>query len=293
MRSSTFWSPAVNSWVWRSWHGWRDTATFSQGKGRNTSGGGTGRHKTLPPHSRAALVWRMSLVNCFLQVPACRSKVMEATLLWDTANRHWMSSVFQNTSTGFKNMTITNAGPRSLSHLSFPALEQHWMKREQFLPSWHVLPVHWGGQIHLNPSTRSWQVPPWPQGFGEQSSISAMQSKERLSSTTKLAMAVTDKSDKWLLLLGFSLRNRRTTALLLGISRSSLISAKASFKNYSSVKRGSKHGGKVYPCGLFVSGSHIFIQQVPLKSFLNNMPEHYKNSAFCFFQDDFGYSFPW
>lgn len=169
------------------------------------------------------------------------------------ASRHWMC---QNSYTGFRNMTMTNAEPWSLLHLSLPALKQHWMKRKLFLPSWHVLPVHWGGQIHLNPSTRSWQVPPWPQGFGVQSSISAMQNKESLSSTTRLAMAITDKSDKWLLLLRFSLRNRRTTGLLFWISRLSLISAKASFKERSNVKRGFKALGEKFTlCSLFESGS--------------------------------------
>lgn len=40
------------------------------------------------------------------------------------------------------------------------------------LPNWHVLPVHWGGHTHLNPLTKSRQVPPWEQLFGEQSSMS-------------------------------------------------------------------------------------------------------------------------
>lgn len=75
----------------------------------------------------------------------------------------------------------------------FPTKSNTGRREKQFSPSWHVLPVHWGGQIHLNPSTRSWQVPPWPQGFGEQSSISVRQNKERLSSVTKQAMSVTDK----------------------------------------------------------------------------------------------------
>lgn len=36
--------------------------------------------------------------------------------------------------------------------------------------------------MHLNSPTRSWQVPPWPQGFGEQSSMSAKRGQEeRLS----------------------------------------------------------------------------------------------------------------
>lgn len=300
VRSSTFWNPAVNSWVWRSWHGWRDTATFSQGKGRNTCGGGTGRHNMHPPHFRAVLVWGMSLVNYFLQVPARRSKVMEATLLLDIvldpspANRHWMSSVCQNTSTGFRNMTMTNAGPWSLLHLSFPSLEQHWMKRKQFLPSWHVLPVHWGGQIHLNPSTRSWQVPPWPQGFGEQSSISVMQSKERLSSAPRLAMAVTDKFDNGLLLTqGFPWGTERQQDFYLEFLGHLWFQQKPPLKIRVVWKRGSKHRGKFYPCSLFASGSHILIQQVSLKSVLNDIPECYKNSAFCFFQEDFGYSLPW
>lgn len=129
-------------------------------------------------------------------------------------------------------------------HLPSPCQSITGWREKQFSPSWHVLPVHWGGQIHLNPSTRSWQVPPWPQGFGEQSSISVMQNKERLSSVTQQAMSVTDKFDKWLLLLGFALRNRKTTGFLFVISRSTLISAKASFKNNSSVKGGSKHRGR-------------------------------------------------
>lgn len=69
--------------------------------------------------------------------------------------------------------------PFAFISLHPPQSNTGW-REEQFSPSWHVLPVHWGGQIHLNPSTRSWQVPPWPQGFGEQSSISVKQSKERL-----------------------------------------------------------------------------------------------------------------
>ena len=47
-----------------------------------------------------------------------------------------------------------------------------------FLPNWHVFPVHCGGHTHLNPLTRSWQVPPWEQLLGEQSSMSGQQEKE-------------------------------------------------------------------------------------------------------------------
>lgn len=178
-------------------------------------------------------------------------------------------------------------------HLPAPTPSNTGQREKQFSPSWHVLPVHWGGQIHLNPSTRSWQVPPWPQGFGEQSSISVMQIKERLTSVTEQAMSVTHKFDKWLLLLGFDLRKRQTTGLLLGISRSTLISAKAPLKNNSSVKWSSKHREEVYTRGLFASRSQILIQQVSLNSILNNLLECYKNSAFCFFQENIAHSFPW
>lgn len=49
------------------------------------------------------------------------------------------------------------------------------------LPNWHVLPVHWGGHTHLNPLTKSWQVPPWEQLFGEQSSMSVGQKGKGLA----------------------------------------------------------------------------------------------------------------
>lgn len=216
----------------------------------STSGGGTGRHNTQPPHFRAVLVWRMALVNYFPQVPACRSKVIKATLLLDTdldlspANRHRMSSMCQNASTGFRNMTVSNAGLWSLLHLSFPALEQHWMKTKQFLPSWHVLPVHWGGQIHLNPSTRSWQVPPWPQGFGEQSSISVMQNKERLSSTARLAMAVWTSLTNGCCYSGFSWGTEEHQDFYLEFTGYLWFQQKPHLKRGNG---GSKHWGKSLP----------------------------------------------
>lgn len=197
------------------------------------------------------------LVNYFLQLLACISKTTREgshSMLWDRPrpqsckHRHLTFSVRQNTSIGFGTINVPNAkGTIALAcwttipfaFLPPPPQSNIGWREKQFSPSWHVLPVHWGGQIHLNPSTRSWQVPPWPQGFGEQSSISATRSKERLSSVTGQAMSVTDKFDKWLPLLGFAPRNRKTTGLLLGISRSTLISAKAPFKNNSSVKGGS------------------------------------------------------
>lgn len=85
-----------------------------------------------------------------------------------------------------------------------------------------------------------------------------MQHKERLSSTTRLAMAVTDKSDKGLLLLRFSLRNRRTTGLLPGVYRLSLISAKPSFKERSNVKMGFKALGEKFTPVAFLQVEILF-----------------------------------
>lgn len=45
---------------------------------------------------------------------------------------------------------------------------------EEDSPMRQVFPVHWGGQAHLKPLTRSWQVPPWLQGFTRHSSTSEM-----------------------------------------------------------------------------------------------------------------------
>lgn len=196
MRSSPFWNPAVNSQLWRGWHGWRDTATFSQGKGRNVGEGLGGTTRTLPTSGQfwfEGCLW----LTIFFKCQYAETRWWKPHYSW-TCPRPQPCKQTPNVpkfTTGFRNVTMTNAEPRSLLHLALPALK-HWMKRKLFLPSWHVLPVHWGGQIHLNPSTRSWQVPPWPQGFGVQSSISAMQNMESLSSTTRLAMAITDKSDK-------------------------------------------------------------------------------------------------
>jgi len=88
-------------------------------------------------------------------------------------------------------------------------------------------------------------------------------------------MSVADKFDKWLLLLGFALRNRKTTELLLGISRSTLISAKACFKNNSSGKGGSKHKGR----SLHLWKSDFDPASLS-KQYFNNLPECYKGSVF-------------
>lgn len=64
---------------------------------------------------------------------------------------------------------FTPLTPRSFS------LTAHYQRQRGhrlLLPNWHVLPVHWGGHTHSNPSTKSWQVPPWEQLLGEQSSMS-------------------------------------------------------------------------------------------------------------------------
>ena len=58
------------------------------------------------------------------------------------------------------------------------------------LPSWHVLPVHWGGHTHLNPLTKSWQVPPWEQLFGEQSSMSVRQREERVGNLISVHLTI-------------------------------------------------------------------------------------------------------
>lgn len=39
-------------------------------------------------------------------------------------------------------------------------------------PIRHILPLQWGGQVHLKPLTKSWQVPPCLHGLGVQSSTS-------------------------------------------------------------------------------------------------------------------------
>lgn len=140
MRSSTFWNPAVNSLVWRSWHGWRDTATFSQAEGRNTCGGGTGRHTHAPsPLHFWFKVCLSGLVNYFLQLPACISKTTPEgshPMLWDRPRPqsckrwHLIFSVWQSTSPGFRTVNVCNKGHDCPCLLGYDPCRFHLTPRE-------------------------------------------------------------------------------------------------------------------------------------------------------------------
>lgn len=102
-------------------------------------------------------------------------------------------------------------------------------------------------------------------------------------------MSATDKFD--LLLLGFAPRNRKMTGLLLGVSRCTLVSAKAYFKNNSSVKGGSKHSRSLHLWPFCKWKSDLDPASLS-KLYFNNLPECYNNSVFCFFQQASGRSVP-
>lgn len=69
-------------------------------------------------------------------------------------------------------LSMMCADPHGGPHAHLPLMIKANLGAGTFLPNWHVLPVHWGGHTHLNPLTKSRQVPPWEQLFGEQSSMS-------------------------------------------------------------------------------------------------------------------------